>query len=480
MSFKNAFKERWQTRGGYGEFFALAVPLIMSTSLWSIQHFVNRMFLTWYSPESIAAAMPAGLLNFTIVSLFIGTASYTGTFVAQYFGAGMHGRIGPAVWQGIYFSLIGAAVSLLAMLFAGPIFDLTGHDPNVRVLEVAYFKVLSFASFPMIASSAMAGYFSGQSRPWPVFFVDIAVTLINIALDYCMIFGNFGFAEMGIRGAGIASVISACIAFFIYVLLTAFDKSSAECRFIKGRRFDKELFGRLLKYGFPSGIQFFIDMAGFTLFLLLVGRLGIINLAATNIAFNINTLAFMPMIGAGVTVSILTGQYLGMEKPELAVKSTWTGFHVTILYMGTVAALFAFAPGIFVNLYDAKSHAAEMARISALAAILLRFVALYSIFDSMNIIFSSTLKGAGDTRFVMVMIIMASILSLIVPTWLAVDVFKAGIYACWVIASAYVILLSFAFFLRFRSGRWKAMRVIERHASVIPVTIAECPDARPE
>jgi len=66
---------RWHSDGGYREFLALAIPLILSTSLWSIQHFVNRMFLTWYSPEAIAAAMPAGLLNLAIVRLFIGTAS---------------------------------------------------------------------------------------------------------------------------------------------------------------------------------------------------------------------------------------------------------------------------------------------------------------------------------------------------------------------------------------------------------------------
>ena len=93
-------KDRWQTQGGYREFLALAIPLILSTSLWSIQHFVNRMFLTWYSPEAIAAALPAGLLNFAVASLFIGTASYTGTFVAQYNGAGMNSRIGsPAYFK---------------------------------------------------------------------------------------------------------------------------------------------------------------------------------------------------------------------------------------------------------------------------------------------------------------------------------------------------------------------------------------------
>ena len=80
------------------------LSLILSTGSWAVQHFVDRMFLAWYSAEAIAAAMPAGLLNFAIMSFFIGTASYVGTFVAQYYGAGVKARIGPAVWQGVYLS----------------------------------------------------------------------------------------------------------------------------------------------------------------------------------------------------------------------------------------------------------------------------------------------------------------------------------------------------------------------------------------
>ncbi len=80
-------RERWHSEGGYRQFLVIAFPLILSTGALSVQHFVDRMFLSWYSPEAIAAAMPAGMLNFCIMSLFIGTAGYVNTFVAQYFGA---------------------------------------------------------------------------------------------------------------------------------------------------------------------------------------------------------------------------------------------------------------------------------------------------------------------------------------------------------------------------------------------------------
>ena len=88
--------------GGYRQILLIAFPLILSTGSWSLQHFVDRMFLAWYSPAALAASTPAGILNYTLMSLFIGTAGYVSTFVAQYIGAGRDERIGPTVWQGLY------------------------------------------------------------------------------------------------------------------------------------------------------------------------------------------------------------------------------------------------------------------------------------------------------------------------------------------------------------------------------------------
>ncbi|NIW98799.1 MAG: hypothetical protein GWN13_11235 [Phycisphaerae bacterium] len=95
-------KQRWRERSGYGEVLKIAFPLILSTGSWSVQHFIDRMFLTWYSPQAIAASMPAGLLFWTVISLFVGMAVYVNTFVAQYYGAKRKDRVGPSVWQGIY------------------------------------------------------------------------------------------------------------------------------------------------------------------------------------------------------------------------------------------------------------------------------------------------------------------------------------------------------------------------------------------
>jgi len=455
------FKDRWNSTGGYREVLVVAIPLILSTATWSVQHFVDRMFLAWYSAEAIAAAMPAGMLNFTLISIFMGTAGYVSTFVAQYYGAGRHHRIGPALWQGIYISAFGGLVLLAVIPLAGPAFALIGHSPLIQQHEVVYFQILCLGGGTYIGSFALSGFFSGRGQTWPVMWVNAATTAVNLVLDYALIFGRWGFPELGIRGAAIATVVAGAFSLLVFFALLLSGGKDKIYHTRRGWRLEKDLFIRLLRYGFPSGTQFFLEIAGFTGFVLVVGRLGTASLAATNIAFNINTLAFMPMIGCGIAISVLVGQYLGAEKPEVAQTSVYSGFHLTFAYMASIAAAYVLLLDLFVAPFAAQADPQEFAEIYGYAVVLLRFVAVYCVFDTMNIIFCSAIKGAGDTRYVMIMTTILSVFVLIVPVYLVLEVFGFSLLAAWVFATVYIMSLGLTFYMRFLGGKWKSMRVIE-------------------
>jgi len=459
-------KTRWNNPGGYREVLVVAIPLILSTATWSVQHFVDRMFLAWYSPEAIAAAMPAGMLNFSMTSIFMGTAGYLSTFVAQYYGAKRYHRIGPALWQGVYVSLMGGLVMVCAIPFAEPIFRLVGHGPLVQQNEVAYFQILCLGGGAYAASYALSGFFSGRGKTWPVLWVNVATTVVNLILDYALIFGHWGFPDLGIRGAGIATVVAGGFSLLTFFALLCSRSNNDTFHTIKGWRLERDLFVRLLRYGFPSGVQFFLEMAGFTAFVLLVGRLGIASLAATNIAFNINTLAFMPMIGCGIAVSVLVGQYLGGDKSDHAQSVVYSGFHLTLVYMISIAAAYVLVPDVFVAPFALGADPGGFSEIYGYSVILLRFVAVYSVFDTMNIIFCSAIKGAGDTRYVMLITVILSVFAFVVPVYLTVVIFEFGLMVAWVFATAYIILLGFIFYFRFLGGKWKTMRVIERREEI--------------
>lgn len=464
MFFVKRIKDRWQTGNGYREVLNIAFPLILSTGAWSIQHFIDRMFLTWYSQEAIAASMPAGMVNWTLTSLLVGTAAYTNTFVAQYFGAKKYQRIGPAVWQGIYLALLSAPVILIFYPLSDSLFSFIGHEAKVQELESDYFKILLFGSPFVVSSNAISGFFSGRGKTMVVMWINIAGMVINIVLDYLFIFGKFGLPEMGVQGAGWATVIAAALTCLLFFIRMVRPEMNARFSTLGGWKFDRELFGRLLRYGLPNGLQFLLELLAFTIFIMLVGKLGVRELAASNIAFNINMLAFLPMYGMSLAVSTLVGQSLGENQPAMALKSTWSAFHLAFTYFGILALGYFFLPGLFLRPFAWQSPSADFAATARLTAQLLRFVAIYSLFDAANMIFSGALKGAGDTRFVAAASIVLSWLLMLLPSFVTLYFFNAGINWLWFFVTLYVVGLGIVFFMRFQKGFWQSMRVIEAEA----------------
>ncbi|MCH2508230.1 MAG: MATE family efflux transporter [Dehalococcoidia bacterium] len=455
-------KTRWSQKNGYKHILYIAFPLILSTGSFSIQQFVDRMFLSWYSPDALAAAMPTSILSFTLISLFMGTSMYTSTFVAQYIGANRPERVGPAVWQGIYFSIIGGVVLALFSIFPDPIFKLIGHETNIQELESEYWVYLTISGIFPIATGAMAGFFNGRGKTYPVMWASFAATSVNIILNYCLIFGNFGLPEMGIGGAGLATALSTMVNLVILTSLVFNKKNDSMYFVMRGWRLENNLFKRLIRFGLPNGIQFFLDIAAFSAFILLIGRLGTTELAASNVALNISMISFMPMIGLGITVSILVGQSLGADNPDMANRATYSSLQISFAYMGTLAVLYLAIPNVFIYPFSAQADPVEFEAIKDLAIVAMRFVAGWSIFDSLAIIFSSGLKGDGDTKFIMFTITILSLVLLIIPTYLIVEVLELGMTAVWSTGIIYVLGLGIAYYVRFKLGKWRTMRFIEK------------------
>ncbi len=418
------------------------------------------MFLAHYSLDAMSAAVPAGMLNFSIMTLFLGTATYTGTFIAQYYGSKQFHKIGNVVWQGMNIAVIGAGVHLLLIPLAPIIFKFIGHAEAVQRYEVEYFQLLCLSVGPAIAASVFSSFFSGLGRTMPLMWVNIISTGINILASYVLIYGKFGFPELGIKGAALSPLISFCVSCVLYAGLVFTQKNEDHFRVRSQRSFNPELFTRIIKFGFPNGIQFFLDMIAYTIFIILTGLISTDALAASNIAFNINGLAFMPLVGFGIAINILVGQHIGEKRPDRAEKSAYSGFHLALTYMIIIGVLYVTIPQVFVELFKNKADIARFEQIKQVTAVLLRFIALYSLFDSFNIVFSSAIKGAGDTHFVMKMLILFSIFVLVIPSFIAIKILHGSVYTAWIIATVYVCALGIAYFLRFRNGKWKTMKVI--------------------
>jgi MATE family multidrug resistance protein len=464
-------RERWSRENGYKHVLAISLPLVASMGSLTLMQFTDRVFLANYSANAIAAALPAGIASFTTIAFFMGVANYVNAFVAQYMGASAFNRVGASVWQGIYFSLV--ASCLLASLYfvSEPLFEFIGHSPHIRNLEVTYFNILTLGAGLVVLASAMACFYTGRGLTRTVMLVHMVGAAVNIPLDYCLINGIGIFPELGIVGAALATVTASATIVVILSVLIFSPANRFRYGTWKGRVFDRELFGRLMHYGLPSGIQFFLEIFGITFFVQMVGRLGDLELAASNIVLSIETLSFLPMVGFHVGTATLVGQAIGRRRPEDGMYATTSALHITMAYMMLVAVAFVVTPKPLLSLFKAHHHtAAQYAEIMDLGVILLRFVAVFCFFDALNLIFSGAIKGAGDTRFIMWTIGALSLGVMITPMYVAVEVFRAGLYTAWTLATFYICALGLAFMMRYRQGKWKSMRVIEFQ----PIGVGRC------
>jgi len=444
---------------------AISLPLVASMGSITLMQFTDRIFLANYSVDAIAASLPAGIASFTFISFFMGVANYTNAFVAQYSGARAFHRIGAALWQGIWFSIFSWGLLALLYFISEDLFRLVGHSPGVRALEVTYFNVLTLGAGLAVLGSTLACFYTGRGLTWTVMLVHMAGAAVNIPLDYCLINGAGPFPELGIMGAAIATVAAYSTIVLTLGILIFGRKNRARFGTWKNRRLDKPLFARLMRYGIPSGIQFFLEIFGFTFFIQMLGRLGDLELAASNIVLSIETLAFLPMVGFHIGNATLVGQAIGREQPEGGVEATTSALHITLAYMIPLAAVFIFMPEPLLSLFETGGRPGDQyGEIMELCVILMRFVAVFCFFDAFNLIYSGAIKGAGDTRFIMWTIGAVCLGIMILPVYVAVEVMGAGLYTVWTLATVYASALGVAFMLRYRQGSWKKMRVIESRA----------------
>ena len=412
------------------------------------------------------------------MTIFLGTTSYVSVFVAQYTGQGRPEMVGRAVWQGVYVALLGAAALGGLAFLAEDIFALAGHSPRIQELESVYFRILCLGAGVHLAGGAFGGFFTGLGRTRVVMLANVAGMLVNIPLDYCLINGIGPFPELGIFGAGLATVMGWCV---ITIILWSAMRRSEHARFRLNvdRGLQPGLWLRLMRFGLPSGMEFFLDIFAFTVFIFVVGRLGTMELAATNIALNVNALAFMPLVGFAMGTSTLAGQAMGAGRPDDVVAVVRASLVLTFAYLAVMSAVFLFVPEAVLQLFQPRDMAPEaFAAVSGMGRTLLMIVVAYLFFDGVSFIVYGALKGAGDTFFVMTSRLALVFLVMVGPL-LAGARLGFGLYYFWAVSCTFLVALSLVGFWRFRQGKWRDMLVVEKcpPPDVRRLPQAACPHA---
>ena len=466
---KDILANRPPVPGGYREVWRVAAPIIVSMASFTLMQFCDRIFLARHGSVSLRASLPAGILAFTLASFFQTLAGYAGTFVAQYHGAGRKRECARATAQGIWLGLASWPLCWALIPLGNWILAAAGHPADVLEAEKTYMGILMVGGGFWALTNALSGFFSGRGDTRTPMAASLVANLANIGLDYALIFGKWGFPAWGIAGAAAATVISSALG-LAFLGAIYFGRRFAEEYDTRGEgmRFDRALMGPMLRYGTPAALQTLQDVGAFAFFVVLLGRLPAADMAASNIAFSINNIAFMPLLGMGMAATIVVGQYQGAHDSATAERAGWTAMKLAWGYMGVVALTFLFLPKMYFALFTGEGEGmVTMADVMAKGRWLLAMMALWGMLDAINLVVGGALRGAGDTRFALLYTVAVTWLVWIPGELVLMLGFRAGLMPAWGWMTVFVFLLAGGLGQRFRRGRWKTIEMIQREAPAV-------------
>ena len=465
--------------GGIGEVLKIALPLVVATSCHAVNNMVDRIMLSHYSQNAMAAAMPAGVTNFSFACLFFGVVAYTGSFVAQYTGAGMKHRVGPAVWQGLWIALAGGAFMAACCLFSPQLFRLFGHSPEIREHEIVYFDILALGAVAMLGAVALSTFWSGRGLTGMVMVNGVVSTLCNIPFNYLLIFGaeidlgicKAAIPELGIAGAAYGTVGATLVSLAIYAAGFLLPFRTRRTYHTLSLKPEADLLKRLFRFGTPNGVQILLDIAAFNVFVVVLGKINDNVLAASGIAMSLHFLVFQPTSGFGQAAAILVGQSIGASDIPRAKRTVRSAAAIIFAYLTLMALFFVLWPDPALNFFKLSSP-----EVDTLTRFMLRFCAAYIFFDGMNILFGYTIKGAGDTRAAMWIGISCAWVFYALPGLLAFNYFTSDaviarigapaaenrcLWAMWIVNDFYIFCCGALMLWRYLTYKWTKMRVIE-------------------
>jgi MATE family multidrug resistance protein len=434
------------------ELLRLSLPMVVSQGSFAVMIFTDRWFMSYLDATHIAAAMGGGVASAFCLSLFMGVITYANPLVAQYYGAGELDKCPQVVTQGLLLAALCIPFLVLAGYYGGRVFSLLGHDPAQVPLERIYFQVLMTASFFNLVKACLASYFVGIGRTRIVMIADVLAVMLNIPLSWMFIFGKGGLPALGIAGAALGTVVATVfgVGLFLAFYLSRWHRQQFEVT--RSLRFDRGIMRRYLRLGVPSGVESFLNMATFNLFLLLFQSYGVVAGAAMAIVFNWDMLSFIPLIGLNVSVMSLIGRFVGQRDMGRANQVISSGFILALGYAGVLVIVFLLFRMTLVNVF--RTPGTEFDAIAELAGQMMIGLCTYMLADAVIMVAGGTLRGAGDTRWVMFTSITLHWL-MVVAQYYVIVVLELDPLVSWWIFVAMILSIAMAYLWRLLGGRWR-------------------------
>jgi multidrug resistance protein, MATE family len=407
--------------------FLLAYPVMLSMLGQVMTGVADSVMVGWTGAVPLAASSLANI--FFSVPLFFGVGvSYAITpLVAQAEGANDDNKIIATLKNGSLINLVTGLI-LVALIFSvEPFMHSMGQPEDVVTLAIPYLSIIAISIIPTMIFQTYRQFAEGLQRTRVAMIIVVGSNLLNIVLNYVLIFGKYGFPEMGLNGAGWATLISRIVMAVSMMLYVYYARKyqAYKAGFSIGN-YSRELINKMLHIGLPAGSQFVFEAGAFGFSALMMGWLGTTALAAHQIAINLATISYMTTSGLGAAATIRVGNFWGQRDIHNLRASGFTMIGMAIVLMTAWAFLFIFGRYFLPSLYI-KDEA-----VIQLTASLLIIAAFFQLSDGIQVVTAGALRGLQDVKIPSMLTFVAYwVIALPLGYWLAFPL-QMGANGIWI------------------------------------------------
>ena len=429
----------------------LAVPIVGGMLSQNIFNLVDTAMVGVLGATALAAVGIGTFANFMAIALVMGMSSAVQAMASRRKGEGRDGENAVPLNGGLLLAAILGTPILVGLWLVAPVaLPIINDDPAVVREATPYFLVRLTSVFAVGMNFAFRGYWNGVSLSTVYFRVLIVMHALNIILNYLLIFGSFGFPELGTLGAGIGTAIASYVGTAIYfVVAVRMARSNGFLRGIPDLPTMKTMAGLAI----PAALQQFLFAAGITALFWIIGQIGTNEVAAANVIVNLLLVAFLPGMGLGLAAASLVGQDLGRGDPLGAHRWAWDVVKVGAIIMTVIGLPALVIPS---TLLAGFIHDPEVVAIGR--GSLMLFGATM-IVEAAGLIIMNALLGAGAARQVMLVSVALQWLVGLPLSWLAGPYLGYGLFGVWVCQTGYRALQAAVFVWLWQRGEWRHIRV---------------------
>ena len=386
----------------FGYNLKLASPVMLGMVGHIMVSFADNIMVGQLGAKELAAVSLGNSFFFIAMSLGVGFATAITPLVAEADSSKNTIAVTSSLKHGLILCVCISLALLLGMLFSVPLMEKMNQPKDVVVLAMPYLKIIAISIVPLVIFEGLKRFSDGLSKTKYPMYAAVFSNALNIILNYLLIFGMFGFPKLGIIGAGIGTLISR-ILMVLFIILIFFNKDKIKTYFlnIDFLKTEKKVFKKIFNLGFPSALQMLFEVGIFTAAIWLSGTLGKIYQAANQIAFNLSAITFMVGVGLGVAAMIRVGNQKGLSDFISLRRIAISVFLLTILIEIIFAIIFLVFNEWLPTLYletNNPEKIMENSEVILIASQLLIIVALFQIFDGLQVAILGALRGMQDVK----------------------------------------------------------------------------------